>query len=209
MVAWFELAAADSRIVSLNLVQPEDDPIAVRDFGLHMSMLDFLHRLYPNVPIALHAGELVNGLVPPAVLRSHIRESITHGHAQRIGHATSVMNEDDPYALLREMADRRILVEVTLSSSDQILGVKGAQHPLKLFLEYGVPVAITTDDMGVARSSHTLEFVKAVDEHDLDYPTIKRIVRNSIVYSFADKTTKARLQSDLERAFVEFERTPR
>src|SRR5207237_9755066 len=92
MVGWFELASADPRVVSLNLVQPEDDPTAVRDFNLHMTMLDFLHRQYPDVPIALHAGELVNGLVPPEVLRSHIRDSITNGHARRIGHATSVMN---------------------------------------------------------------------------------------------------------------------
>jgi len=107
------------------------------------------------------------------------------------------------------MAQRRILVEVTPSSNDQILGVKGLSHPLRLFVEYGVPVAISTDDMGVARSSHTLEFVKAVTEHGLSYVTIKRMVRNSIQYSFADPDTKTRLQSDLERAFVEFERQPR
>jgi hypothetical protein len=208
MVGWFELASSDPRVVSLNLVQPEDDPTAVRDFTLHMTMLDFLHRQYPDIPIALHAGELVNGLVPPEVLRSHIRDSVTNGHARRIGHATSVMNEDDPYGLLREMAERKILVEITLSSSDQILGVKGAQHPLRLFLEYGVPVAIATDDPGVARSSHTLEFVNAVEEHDLDYPTIKRMVRNSIDYAFADSATKTRLKSDLERSFTAFERMP-
>jgi len=209
MVGWFELVSVDPRVVSLNLVQPEDDPTAVRDFSLQMAMLDFLHGRYPQVPIALHAGELVNGLVPPPVLRSHIRESIRTGHALRIGHATSVMNEDDPYGLLREMAQRRILVEVTPSSNDQILGVKGLSHPLRLFVQYGVPVAISTDDMGVARSSHTLEFVKAVTEHDLNYVTIKRMVRNSIQYSFADPDTKTRLQSDLERAFVAFERQPR
>jgi hypothetical protein len=208
MVAWFELAGADPRVLSLNLVQPEDDPTAVHDFSLQMSMLDFLHRQYPDVPITLHAGELVNGLVPPPVLRSHIRDSIRSGHARRVGHATSVMNEDDPYGLLREMAERNILVEVTPSSNDQILGVKGAWHPLRLFIEHGVPVAISTDDMGVARSSHTLEFVKAVSEHDLDYVTVKKMVRNSIEYSFADATTKARLKADLERAFVEFERHP-
>jgi len=68
---------------------------------------------------------------------------------------------------------------------------------------------INGTSMGVARSSHTLEFVKAVTEHDLNYVTIKRMVRNSIQYSFADPDTKTRLQSDLERAFVAFERQPR
>ena len=52
---------------------------AVRDFSLHMSMLDYLHTQYPRVKITLHAGELTDGLVPPEALRFHIRESIRTG----------------------------------------------------------------------------------------------------------------------------------
>ena len=44
MLAGFELATADPRIAGLNLVQPEDDPVALRDFSLQLSMLDFLPR---------------------------------------------------------------------------------------------------------------------------------------------------------------------
>jgi adenosine deaminase len=208
MVAWFELVEADSRVVSLNLVQPEDDPVAVRDFALHMSMLDYLHGLHPQVPITLHAGELVDGLVPPSALRSHVRDSIRVGHARRIGHATAAVLEDDPFGLLRELSEKQVLVEVAMSSAAQILGVSGPHHPLKKFLAANVPVALVTDDMGVSRSTHTLEFVKAVTDHGLDYLTLKRLVRNSIEYSFADAATKTRLRADLERAFAEFERRP-
>jgi hypothetical protein len=206
MLAWFELAGAEPRVVSLNLVQPEDDPRALRDFTLHMTMLDFLHRLYPQVRITLHAGELADGLVPPESLRFHVRQSIRLGHATRIGHATSIMNEDDPFALLEELAAKRVLVEVALSSNEQILGGKGRQHPLSLLLQHRVPVAIVTDDMGVSRSSHTLEFVKAVEEHGLDYPALKRMVRNSIEYAFVDASTKSKLKLDLERELAAFER---
>lgn len=208
MAAWFELASTDARVVSLNLVQPEDDPVAVRDFALHMSMLDFLHGMYPRVPITLHAGELADGLVPPAALRSHVRDSIRTGHARRIGHGTAAVLEDDPAGLLREMSEKQVLVEVAMSSAAHILGVSGARHPLKTFLTANVPVALVTDDMGVARSTHTLEFVRAVQDHGLDYLTIKRLVRNSIEFSFADETTRTRLRADLERAFAEFERRP-
>jgi adenosine deaminase len=208
MVAWFELVEADSRVVSLNLVQPEDDPVSVRDFALHMSMLDYLHGLHPRVPITLHAGELADGLVPPSALRSHVRDSIRIGHARRIGHATAAVLEDDPFGLLRELSERQVLVEVAMSSAAQILGVSGARHPLKTFLAANVPVALVTDDMGVSRSTHTLEFMRAVTDHGLDYPTVKRLVRNSIEYSFADAATKTRLRADLERAFAEFERRP-
>jgi adenosine deaminase len=201
----FEMASADPRIVSFNLVQPEDDPTAVRDFSLHMSMIDFLHTQYPRVPITLHADELVAGLVPPEAMRSHIRESVNKGHASRIGHGVSVMHEDDAIGLLQEMAAKKVLVEVALSSNDLILGVKGKAHPLNTYLQFGVPVALVTDDMGVSRSTHTQEYLKAVEDQGLDYRRLKRLARNSIEYAFVDATTKARLKMDLEKAFSAFE----
>ena len=206
MLAGFEIATAEPRVVSLNLVQPEDDPGAVRDFVLQMSMLDYLHGQYPNVKITLHAGELTEGLVPPETLRFHIRQSVRLGHASRIGHGAGVMYEDDPLALLRELASKKVLVEIALNSNDLILGVKGSRHPLRTYLKYGVPVALVTDDAGVSRSTLTLEYRKAVEEQGLDYRTLKRMARNSIEYSFADAATKASLKADLEAAFVAFER---
>ena len=206
MLAGFEIASADPRVVSLNLVQPEDDPAAVRDFSLQMSMLDYLHGQYPDVKITLHAGELTAGLAPPETLRFHMRESVRAGHASRIGHGAGVMYEDEPLALLAEMAAKRVLVEIALTSNDLILGVKGHHHPLRTYLQYGVPVALVTDDAGVSRSTLTLEFRRAVEEQDVDYRTLKRMARNSIEYSFADAATKARLKADLDARFVVFER---
>lgn len=205
MLAGFELVGVDPRIVSLNLVQPEDDPAAVRNFGPQMAELDYLQRQYPTVPVTLHAGELTPGLVPPETLRSHIRQSVELGHARRIGHGVDVMSEDDPIGLLREMARRKVLVEIALTSNDAILGVRGHRHPLRTYLKYKVPVAIATDDMGVSRSSHTQEFLKAVEEQNLDYPTLKKLAGNSIDFAFADAATKARLRADLDRAFAAFE----
>ena len=136
----------------------------------------------------------------------HIRDSIRKGHALRIGHGVDVMQEDDPIGLLREMAAKKILVEIALSSNDLILGVKGKRNPLGLYLQYGVPVALATDDLGVSRSTHTREWVKAVEEQALDYRTIKRMVWNSLDYAFIDAATKARLKQDLENDFRQFER---
>jgi adenosine deaminase len=171
-----------------------------------MRMLEFFHARYPAVPITLHAGELAPGMVPPAALRSHIRDSVRTGHALRIGHGVDVMHERNPTALLRELSSRRVLIEVALSSNKLILGVSGAEHPLAAYLRYGVPVAIATDDPGVSRSSHTQEFLRAVEDQGLDYLTIKRLVRNSIEYAFADRATKRRLQTQLESDLTAFER---
>jgi adenosine deaminase len=205
LLAGFELALIEPRVVSVNLVQPEDDPNAVANFTLQTSMLEFLHGQYPRVPISLHAGELTAGLVAPETLRFHIRQSIEKGHATRIGHGVSIMDEDDPFGLLRTMASRRVLVEIALTSTEQILGVRGPRHPLGLFLKYGVPVALVTDDAGVSRSTLTQEFVKAVEEHGVDYRTLKQMVRNSLEFAFVDAATKARLKSDLENDFRTFE----
>jgi hypothetical protein len=207
ILAGFEVASQDPRFVGLNLVQPEDDPAAIRDFSLQMSMLAFLQPLYPAVRVTLHAGELTDGLVPPESLRFHIRDSVEKGHAVRIGHGVDVMHEDGAPQLLKEMAAKRVLVEVALTSNDSILGVRGARHPLHAYLKAGVPVALATDDPGVARSSLTLEFLKAVEDQGLDYLTLKKMVRNSLEYSFAEAPTKARLRNELESAFRFFERT--
>jgi len=181
----FELAQADPRFVGLNLVMPEDWYVPMHDFELHMKMLDYLHALYPKVHISLHAGELVMGLVPPEGLRFHIRDSIDRGHAERIGHGVDVMNEDRPLDLLREMARKKILVEICLTSNDLILGVWGDAHPLPVYLQYEVPVALATDDEGVSRSEMTHEYLRAVQTYDfLGYKELKRMARMSLEHSF-------------------------
>jgi hypothetical protein len=205
ILAGFELARMDPRVVGFNLVQPEDSPLAMLDFSLHMAMIDALHRHYPDVPIALHAGELTEGLVPPEALRFHIRASVEEGHARRIAHGVSVMHENDAQELLRTMARRGILVEVPLSSNDAILGVSGNRHPLRAYLEAGVPVALVTDDEGVTRTTLTREFQRAVEEHGLDYWAVRRIARSSLEHSFADPAEKQRLLAQFDAALREFE----
>src|SRR6185437_2056226 len=107
-----ELSHADRRVAGLNLVAPEDNPTALRDYKLHMQMLDALWRLYPGTNIALHAGELTLGLVPPKDLRWHIRSAVELGHARRIGHGAALGYEDDAFGLLALLAGQGVLVEI-------------------------------------------------------------------------------------------------
>jgi adenosine deaminase len=180
----FELASTDQRFVGLNLVMPEDWYVPMHDFELHMRMLNYLHEIYPQVHISLHAGELAMGLVPPDGLTFHVRDSVERGHAERIGHGVDVMNERDPLNLLREMAQRNVLVEICLTSNDLVLGVKGDDHPLPIYMKYGVPVALATDDEGVSRSDMTHEYLRAVAEYGISYTDLKRMARNSLEHSF-------------------------
>jgi adenosine deaminase len=180
----FELTKADPRFTGFNLVMPEDWYIPLHDFDLHMRIIETLRAFYPGTHIALHAGELAMGLVPPEELRFHIRQSVTRGGAERIGHGVSVMHEDDPVGLLKEMARRGVLVEICLTSNDVILGVSGDRHPLPVYMKYGVPVALATDDQGVARSDMTHEWLRAVETYALSYRELKRMARRSLEHSF-------------------------
>jgi adenosine deaminase len=185
MVTGFMLASdPQSQVVALNLVQGEDGLTSMENFSTQMQMLRFLKSKFPKARLTLHAGELAPGVVPPEGLSFHIRDSVLVAGADRIGHGVDIMHETDPYALLKEMAQRNVLVEICLSSNDLILGVSGADHPLSVYLEHGVPVALATDDEGVSRSEISREFLKAAREQGLNYRQLKTLARNSLTYAF-------------------------
>jgi len=180
----FGLAQSDPRFVGLNLVMPEDYYVPMHDFPLHMQMLHYLKGLYPKVHVTLHAGELVAGLVPPEGLRFHVRDSVEIAGAERIGHGVDTLNETNSLQLLDEIAKKNVMVEICLTSNDVILGVRGGNHPLHDFMRAGVPVALATDDEGVARSDMTHEFLKGVEEQDLSYLDLKSMARTSLEHAF-------------------------
>ena len=173
-----------SGFVGINFVQPEDGFISMRDYTLQMKMLDYLHSVYPKVHISLHAGELAEGLVPPEGLRFHIRQAVELGHAERIGHGVDVMHEDNPSELLKELAEKHIMVEINLSSNDGILGVKGKEHPFPIYMRAHVPVALSTDDEGVSRIDLTNEYVRASISYHLTYMDLKRMARTGMEHNF-------------------------
>ncbi|WP_264806008.1 adenosine deaminase family protein [Acetobacter estunensis] len=180
----YALAQADARFVGLNIVGAEDNPIAMRDYALHMDMFHVLSERWPHVKLSLHAGELSEGLVPPEGLLSHIRQAVDVAGARRIGHGVDIMQETDPYGLLTEMAKRNVLVEINLTSNEQILGVKGADHPFPVFRAHGVPVALSTDDEGVLRSTLTDEYIHATTRYGLSYTDLRDLSRMGLEHAF-------------------------
>jgi adenosine deaminase len=180
----YALVRADPRFVGVNLVAPEDDPAALRDFELQMRMFHFFARQYPGVKLSLHAGELALGLVPPSELGFHIRDTVEIAGAQRIGHGYAIVDERDAVGLLKEMAQRGVAVEINLTSNDISPGVRGADHPLALYRQAGVPWTLAADDEGVFRIDLTHEYVRAALEQHLSYLDLKQSARNGITYSF-------------------------
>jgi adenosine deaminase len=178
------LDARETGFAAINFVQPEDGFLSMRDYSLHMRMLGYLHSVYPKVHISLHAGELAPGLVPPEGLRSHIREAVERGHAERIGHGVDVMYEDNAADLLKELAQKHIMIEVNLSSNEGILGIKGIDHPFSIYRAAHVPVALSTDDEGVSRIDITHEYVRAALDYHLSYQDLKQLARTGLEHNF-------------------------
>lgn len=177
------LIAADKRWVGLQLVAPEDSPVALANYHLHMRMVDYLTDHGRKAPAALHAGELSWKIAPPADLRFHIAEAVRVAGARRIGHGVDLPLEDGAESLAAEMAAKGVLVEVNLSSNAAILEVSGKAHPYAWLRRRGVPVSLSTDDAGILRIDLSHEYARAAEE-GASYDDLKRSARNAIAFSF-------------------------
>jgi adenosine deaminase len=62
--------------------------------------------------------------------------------------------------------------------------VSGDDHPLPIYTKYRVPVALASDDEGVARSDMTHEYLRAIETYHFSYADLKRFARQSLEHSF-------------------------
>ncbi len=196
-------------IVGVNIVSPEHGPVSMNDYWLHMVMFRYMHRLFPEVKYAVHAGELTLGLVAPEELTWHIDAAVRIAGANRIGHGVDIAYENNSSSLLRFMRQEKIPVEINLSSNEFILKVKEDQHPVSLYYKAGVPIVISSDDAGILRTSITRQYVLLAKRYPfIPYQAIKQMVYNSITYSFIEEEkVKTQLKSDLDLRFAAFEKS--
>ncbi len=203
----FESANRSKIIVGVNIVAPEDGEVSMKDYWLHMLMFKYCHAKYPSVKYAMHAGELVLGMVKPEELSWHINSAVYEAGAQRIGHGVDLAHEKDCYKLLDYMNEHNIPVEINLFSNEFILKVKDDNHPILLYRKFGVPIVICTDDAGVLRSNLTDQYVLLAKRYkEIKYTEIKRYVYNSVKYSFIEEAdVRDKLIADLDKNFKIFE----
>lgn len=205
IVSSFKLATSNPKIVGVNIVGQESVHVSMRDYALHMQMFKFLKSKYPQVKLALHAGELSLGMVEPEGLTFHIKDAIDVAGASRIGHGMDIAHESNPLAIMKKMRDQKIPVEINLSSNDFILGIKDQAHPVTLFRKYGVPYILSTDDAGVSRNNLSGEYVLYAARYQPDYAEVKKLSYDSIRYSFLNDADKQRIVKALDAKFTEFE----
>jgi len=182
----FATSEADRQhIVGINIVAAEDAYVARINYSKHMNLIGNLGKIFSPAGRALHAGELIEGLVPPNDLRFHIHDAVWVARAQRIGHGVAVTYETGSGEILDTMAKEPVAVEINLVSNAQLLGIQGKEHPLPLYVERHVPVVLSTDDPGIMRTSLTEQYrLAALDYPHFRYADLRTFNRNSLEYSF-------------------------
>ena len=205
MLAAFKSASTGGKVVGVNIVGQESTHVSMRDYALHMKMFGFLKSVYPKVKVAMHAGELAMGDVPPEGLKFHIDQALNVARADRIGHGIDLAHESNAIDVLRTMRTRDIPVEINLTSNAFISGIEGANHPVTLYRKYGVPYVISTDDAGVTRHTLSQEYVLFASRYKPDYAEMKKTSYNSVRYAFLPALEKTRLTRQLDERFARFE----
>jgi adenosine deaminase len=99
-----------------------------------------------------------------------------------------------------------ILVEQCLTSNRQILEIDGRRHSFPVYRRFGVPIALCTDDEGVARTDITEQYLLATREYDLSYGALKNISKDTLRHSFLQPEVKAAAMAELNAAFSLFEK---
>ncbi|MFL6053435.1 MAG: adenosine deaminase [Actinoallomurus sp.] len=178
-----DLAAryAGSGVVGLGLAGDESHPLtpfagvieSAREAGLHL-----VH----------HAGETCG----PA----SIREAMTVGHAERLGHGIRVLDDAD---LVAEVRDRGLPLEVCPSSNVALgLAPSFAAHPLPRLRDAGLVVTVNTDIPAVVGTTLTDEYRRIRTAFGYDDATVAALSRAGVEASFAPEPTKARLRREIE-----------
>jgi adenosine deaminase len=134
--------------------------------------------------VTVHAGESAG---PESVW-----QAIQELSAERIGHALRAV--EDP-GLLEYMAEQRIGVESCLTSNVQTSSVRDfISHPLRVFLENGIPATINTDDPGISAIDLRHEYETAVMEARLSPEQIHQAQKNGLEVAFISEEEKERLR---------------
>ena len=170
----------DIPVVGVDIAGPEkgNPPVHHREAYM-LAQRNFIKK-------TVHAGE--------AYGPESIYQAITELGADRIGHGTSLFNPDaisDPEITDREryvddlvqfIADRRITVEVCLTSNMQTDPSleRLEDHPFRHMVDNRLSCSICTDNRTVSHTTVTEEVYKAVTAFDLSLSELKNIM----VYGF-------------------------
>jgi adenosine deaminase len=178
------LLAHRSHLVALDLAGDE------KNFPAELFVEHFKRGRDAGWAITVHAGEAGGAPSVWAALRKL--------GATRIGHGIRAI--DDP-ALLDHLRDRRIGLEINLTSNVQTNTVPGfAAHPMKQFLAHGLLATINTDDPVISGIDLKHEYEVAAPAAGLTPAETAQARRNALEISYLTKDERAVLMQKISNA---------
>jgi adenosine deaminase len=145
--------------------------------------------------VTVHAGEAE----PPSAIRTALDRYL----ADRIGHATSLVEDPD---LLAEVVERRVVLEACPRSNywtrtrQQLPEL--ADHPVGRLLDAGAWVCLNTDDRSLFGNDLTSELGVVAEAQGLDDRQVAALVANG----FAGAFHPGRASAARDRVIVQLER---
>jgi len=124
-----------------------------------------------RIPFTIHAGEAAG---PDSVWAA------LEAGACRIGHGIAASRDGK---LMQALADRGCCLELCPTSNLQTSAVQDIQHyPMRLFMQYGIPVTINSDNMSVSGTNVIREFDLLTRELSLSQDEVSILQRNAVVH---------------------------
>jgi adenosine deaminase len=145
---------------------------AARPPGAHKAAFDVAARGY--LGITVHAGEAAGA--------DSVAEAVHLCHANRIGHGTR-LRENQP--LLEYVRDRRILIEINITSNVQTRAVaRAADHPVRQYFDAELNVTLCTDGWLMTGVSLSDEYWLAHTELGFTRDEIDQLICNGFSGAF-------------------------
>jgi adenosine deaminase len=136
-----------------------------------------------------HAGEASG----PESIWSAIRDL----HVDRIGHGTRAVED---LGLLTYLSENKIPIELCLLSNARTKVVDSIEeHPIRTFIENGIPVSINTDDPMMFGNSLAEEYQTLKDIFKYSKEEIHNIILNSINTMWLDENEKRALIGEFRK----------
>lgn len=155
----------------------------------YTEVTDFVAENLQNITI--HAGENTPS--------SYIHDAITKTKAKRIGHGTSLIENQE---LLDYVVNNRITIESCPTSNIHTGSVKSINnHPFKKLLDSNVNVCINTDNRLVSFTDITSELFIVTETFNLSFEQLKKTITNGFKSAFIEYVQKEEMLKKFKEHF--------
>lgn len=144
--------------------------------------------------ITVHAGEWAGA--------DSVNAALKFLHPERIGHGIRSIESS---AAIRALAERRVTLEVCITSNLQTGAIRGySRHPLPDLLNLNLRTTLNTDDPGISAITLADEYIRAHTMLGLPWPQIIRMLRYAVDAAFIPPEEKPGLLETFRRELARF-----